>query len=114
MHHAQDTYPLSDFKTNAKSHLQRLRKTGRPEILTVNGKAEAVVMSPEAYDRLIDAVLGAASPDGGDFKAGELDALIARAESDIQSGRVVSAHEAFARLRARGAEHRRAAPRAGR
>jgi prevent-host-death family protein len=54
MHHAQDTYSLTDFKQNAKEHLDRLRATGRPEILTVNGKAEAVVMAPETYDRLLD------------------------------------------------------------
>lgn len=54
MHHAQDTYSLTDFKQNAKEHLDRLRATGRPEVLTVNGKAEAVVMAPETYDRLLD------------------------------------------------------------
>ncbi|MBC7819661.1 MAG: type II toxin-antitoxin system Phd/YefM family antitoxin, partial [Planctomycetaceae bacterium] len=43
MHHAQDIYSLTDFKANAKEHLERLHSTGRPEVLTVNGKAEAVV-----------------------------------------------------------------------
>lgn len=57
MHHAQDTYSLTDFKQNAKVHLERLKATGRPEILTVNGKAEAVVMTPETYDRLVDAAM---------------------------------------------------------
>ena len=33
-------YSLTDFKLNAKEHLERLRATGRPEVLTVNGKAE--------------------------------------------------------------------------
>lgn len=60
MHHAQDTYSLTDFKQNAQEHLDRLRQTGRPEILTVNGKAQAVVMTPEAYDRLMDAALNEA------------------------------------------------------
>jgi PHD/YefM family antitoxin component YafN of YafNO toxin-antitoxin module len=53
MHQTQDIYSLTDFKQNAKEHLERLHATGRPEILTVNGKAEAVVMAPEAYDRLL-------------------------------------------------------------
>lgn len=57
MHHAQDTYSLTDFKQNAKEHLDRLKATGRPEILTVNGRAEAVVMTPDAYDRLLDAAM---------------------------------------------------------
>jgi prevent-host-death family protein len=58
MHHAQDTYSLTDFRQNAKEHLDRLRATGRPEVLTVNGKAEAVVMTPETYDRLLELALG--------------------------------------------------------
>lgn len=57
MHRARDTYSLTDFKQNAQEHLRRLRETGRPEVLTVNGKAEAVVMAPETYDRLIEAAL---------------------------------------------------------
>lgn len=60
MHHAQDTYSLTDFKQNAQQHLERLRLTGRPEVLTVNGRAEAVVMTPEAYDRLLDAAVSQA------------------------------------------------------
>lgn len=57
MHFTQDTYSLTDFKQNAKEHLDRLRQTGRPEVLTVNGKAEAVVMTPETYDRLLELAL---------------------------------------------------------
>ncbi|HEX3969063.1 MAG TPA: type II toxin-antitoxin system Phd/YefM family antitoxin [Edaphobacter sp.] len=34
--------------------LKQLRKTGRPIILTVNSKSEAVVQSAEAYQRLLD------------------------------------------------------------
>lgn len=60
MHFAQDTYSLTDFKQNAKEHLDRLRETGRAEILTVNGRAEAVIMTPEAYDRLIEVAFGEA------------------------------------------------------
>lgn len=57
MHHTQDTYSLTDFKQNAKEHLERLHATGRAEVLTVNGKAEAVVMAPAAYDRLLNMVM---------------------------------------------------------
>lgn len=60
VHHAHDTYSLTDFKQNAKAHLDRLKATGRPEILTVNGKAEAVVMTPDLYDRLLDIALNEA------------------------------------------------------
>jgi len=45
---------LSDFQRNTKAHLQRLRKTGKPEVLTVNGQAELVVQSAGAYQKLLE------------------------------------------------------------
>jgi PHD/YefM family antitoxin component YafN of YafNO toxin-antitoxin module len=44
---------LSDFQRNTKAHLRRLKKSGKPEVLTVNGQAELVVQSAEAYQKLI-------------------------------------------------------------
>jgi PHD/YefM family antitoxin component YafN of YafNO toxin-antitoxin module len=52
----EDIGPLTDFARNTKAHLARLRRTGRPELLTVNGKAEVVVQSAAAYQRLIEAL----------------------------------------------------------
>ena len=49
----EDIGSLTDFNRNTKAHLKRLRRTGRPELLTVNGKAEVVVQSAGAYERLI-------------------------------------------------------------
>lgn len=89
MHHAQDTYSLTDFKQNAQEHLDRLRQTGRPEILTVNGKAQAVVMTPEAYDRLVDAA----------FR--EARAKIAVGLSQAREGQLIDGDKALADRRAR-------------
>jgi hypothetical protein len=50
----EDIGSLTDFARNTKAHLQRLRRTGRPELLTVNGKAEVVVQNAAAYQRLIE------------------------------------------------------------
>ena len=50
----EDIGSLTDFNRNTKAHLKRLRRTGRPELLTVNGKAEVVVQSASAYQRLIE------------------------------------------------------------
>ena len=47
---------LSDFQRNTRKHVKRLRKSGKAEILTVNGQAALVVQSPEAYQKLLDAV----------------------------------------------------------
>ena len=46
---------LTDFNRNAKEHLRRLKRTGKPEVLTVNGQAELVVQSAAAYQKLLDA-----------------------------------------------------------
>src|SRR3954469_2761091 len=48
--------PLSDFQRNAKAHIKRLKKTGEPEILTVNGEAQVVVEDAGSYQKLLDMV----------------------------------------------------------
>jgi len=52
----EDIGSLTDFARNAKAHLRRLKRTGRPELLTVNGKAEVVVQNASAYQRLLEAL----------------------------------------------------------
>jgi PHD/YefM family antitoxin component YafN of YafNO toxin-antitoxin module len=46
--------PLSDFQRNAKAHIKRLKKTGEPEVLTVNGEAQVVVQDAISYQKLLD------------------------------------------------------------
>ena len=48
----QHTQSLTDFRQKATETLDRLNKTGEAEILTVNGEARAVLLSPAAYDDL--------------------------------------------------------------
>jgi hypothetical protein len=45
---------LTDFTRNAKLHTRRLKKTGLPEVLTVNGKAEIVVQDAKSYQALLN------------------------------------------------------------
>jgi PHD/YefM family antitoxin component YafN of YafNO toxin-antitoxin module len=45
---------LTEFQRNAKEHIERLKKTGKPEVLTGNGNAEVVVQSPNAYQQLVE------------------------------------------------------------
>ena len=52
MFKASDVHSLSDFQRNTKAHLKRLKRTKRPTLLTVNGKAAVVVMDAESYDSL--------------------------------------------------------------
>jgi len=49
-----DVHPLTDFLRNSKTHLRRLRKARRPELLTVNGKAAVVVQDASSYQELLE------------------------------------------------------------
>ena len=51
----QDILSLTDFHRNTKAHLRRLKQSGRPEVLTIDGKAELVVQDAAAYQRLLSA-----------------------------------------------------------
>lgn len=52
----QDIQSLSQFKRNTPDFLQQLRETGRPVVLTVNGKAELVVQEARSYQKLLDLI----------------------------------------------------------
>ena len=49
-----DIHPLSEFQRGAKMFLDKLKETQSPIVLTVNGKAAAVVQDAESYQKLID------------------------------------------------------------
>jgi PHD/YefM family antitoxin component YafN of YafNO toxin-antitoxin module len=53
-----DIRSLTDFQRNTKAHLKRLKTTGRPEVLTVNGKAELIIQNAAAYEETLDAIRG--------------------------------------------------------
>lgn len=48
-----DTKSLTDFNRNSRKHVERLRETGKPELLTVNGEAAVVVQDATAYQKLL-------------------------------------------------------------
>ncbi len=54
----QDIRSLTDFQRNTKSHLRRLKSSGRLEVLTVNGRAELIVQDASAYEETLDAIRG--------------------------------------------------------
>ena len=49
-----DIQPLTTFRRKSSVFLKQLKKSKRPVVLTVNGKAEAVVQDVSAYQRLLD------------------------------------------------------------
>jgi PHD/YefM family antitoxin component YafN of YafNO toxin-antitoxin module len=54
MFNVADIFSLSDFQRRTREHIRRLRETGRPEVLTVNGQAELVVYDAETYQEMAD------------------------------------------------------------
>jgi Antitoxin Phd_YefM, type II toxin-antitoxin system len=54
MIHLKDIRSLTEFQRNAKSRLQELKRSGRPQVLTVNGRAEIVVQDAKSYQTLLD------------------------------------------------------------
>ena len=53
---ARQIYSMSDFIRNHKAHVARLKITRAPEVLTVNGRAEVVVLDAETYQDLMERV----------------------------------------------------------
>ena len=51
---SQDIHPLTDFKRNTSEFMNQMKKTRRPVVLTVNGKAELVVQDAESYQQILD------------------------------------------------------------
>jgi len=46
-----DTIPVTDLKQDASAALKRVRKSKRPLILTQRGKAAAVLLSVDTYEK---------------------------------------------------------------
>lgn len=44
---------MTELKKNATQILQQVHNTGRPVVLTVNGKAEAVLIEAKEYERMV-------------------------------------------------------------
>jgi prevent-host-death family protein len=59
-----DIQSLTTFRRSSGDFMKQLRKTKRPLVLTVNGKAAAIVQDAEAYQRLLDIAARADAKEG--------------------------------------------------
>ena len=84
----QDIQPLTTFRNNSVKMIRQLKKTGRPIVLTVNGKTEAIVQSAEAYQRLLDIAA-----------EGSVQEAIRQGREDVVAGRTYPAEEVFNEMR---------------
>ncbi len=84
---AEDIVPIGELKAHLSERIRDLRGCGRPLVVTQNGKAAAVLLAPEEFDRLTNqARFIAAMQEGFD---------------DLEAGRVISHEELGHRLDAR-------------
>lgn len=60
----KDIHSLTTFRRRSGDFLKQLKKSKRPVVLTVKGKAEAVVQDAEAYQRLLDIAARADAHEG--------------------------------------------------
>ena len=56
MIHLSDIHSVTDFQRNTKEHLKKLGRSKRPMVLTLNGRATAVVMDAASYERIMEIV----------------------------------------------------------
>src|SRR5689334_6822783 len=90
IHLENDIDSLTRFKRQTAEYLVRLRETGAPLVLTVNGKAKVIVQDAAAYQRLLDSAA----------KAEREDTISAIREglADVTAGRTKPARTALAKL----------------
>jgi prevent-host-death family protein len=79
-----DIQSLTTFRRSSAAVLKQLKKSKRPLVLTVNGKAAAVVQDAAAYQRLLDLAAQADAQEG-----------IRQGLEDANAGRVRPAEEFF-------------------
>lgn len=85
----QDIQSLTTFRRQSGDFMKQLKKSRRPVILTVKGKAAAEVQDAEAYQQLLDI---AARADAGEG--------IRQGLEDVKLGRARPAREFFAEFEA--------------
>ena len=77
----KDIQSLTTFRRRSGEFMKQLKKTKRPVVLTVKGRAKAVVQDAEAYQRLLDIAALADPREGirqGLEDAGDYGRIIAR------------------------------------
>ena len=89
------TAALTEFNRNPNALLEELKRTQKPTYLTKNGKACAVIMDADAFDRMMSATEANLEREQRVYDG------ILRGLEDFQNGNASPAKDALASLRAR-------------
>lgn len=80
----EDIRPVTELKARTREVFEQLHRTGRPIVITVNGKPDAVLMDAREFQRWQQTV--------------RLAELLAEAEDDVAAGRLRPAGEVLDEL----------------
>lgn len=86
----KDIHSVTIFRRNPALFMKQVKKTKRPVVLTVKGKAAAVIQDAEAYQRLLDIVARA-----------DVNEAIRQGLEDAAMGRTRPAQQVFSEIRER-------------
>jgi PHD/YefM family antitoxin component YafN of YafNO toxin-antitoxin module len=81
----QDIKPITYFKAHATEVLSQINKTRRPFYITQNGEAKAVVLDPNTFEDMKNAI--------------SLFKILSMSEQNIREGKVLSQENVESRLK---------------
>ncbi len=81
---SNDITSLTEYRKHLREHHDRIRECGRPLYVTSNGETDAVVMSPQAYDDLVERL-----------EVAETQRMIDQGLADAEAGRMRPFREAI-------------------
>ena len=83
----KDIQPLSEFRANAASMIEKVKKEHRPLVITQHGKSSAVLLDVGDYENMIDTI--------------ELLQEINQARQELEEGKGVPQEEVMSSLKNR-------------
>lgn len=83
----KDIQPLSEFRANAASMIEKIKKEHRPLVITQHGKSSAVLLDVGDYENMIDTI--------------ELLQEINQARQELEDGKGVPHKEVMSSLKKR-------------
>jgi PHD/YefM family antitoxin component YafN of YafNO toxin-antitoxin module len=78
---------LTNFKRDTSSILEKLKSSGQPLVLTINGKAEVVVQDAASYQELLALA-----------ERAEMLEFLQKSKSDVDAGRTIPARKALEKI----------------
>ena len=83
----KDIRPLSEFRANAASMIEQVKKEHRPLVITQHGKSSVVLLEVSDYEKMLDTI--------------ELLQEINQARQEIEDGKGVAHEEVMSSLKER-------------